>query len=780
MFSLLNSTFDNKGNAIDVDARIAALEAAVAKLHEGDAWTAAQIRKYNELLATFNATSASDYNRTNYDAYAEKVQTAITIFNGGTVKGDDNQPIKLDAAITAANNYYNGTLQNNSLVALRAAIAKADALMADGTATKDDFKVGNTNKYDAAVNVLNAALSRGGTTTNIKTTTAALENLLAEFETSTLEAVIAKATQIENKVNADLASYTTASYKVFTEALSAARIAKDYAASLQPQYQAALETAMANLVETTNLVALVDEKAPQKTDSDYDFSTLTSAQFSALEKALSEAKTKANLLLSLGNATAAQVADAEAALKDALDAFAAYLKPLTADNAKAKADALAAAAKLVEADYTADDWAGLQAVVKALEETNENSKIENAVNALTDKDNGAIAELVSIAENKAQLEKYVAAATDLIAGLNKDSYQVEQVKSALETANTLLEKAATLHKATEKYNGSTFNDKTAAPKSINALKAYVETNAALVKASSDYQNALAAAAALITTDYTEASVKTFNTIVESYEDMDDKNATAANLNNAVKAIEAAYNELVPVAADKTELNALLAQAAALKADDFAAESWAKLEAAVAQGNAAELKSEVAAAVAVLKDALNGLVKIDRSALEVLVEQAKALKADDYTAESYAKVTEALSQAEAAKTQEEVDAAVAALKEAIAGLEKAPVEELPVLKLLNKCPASYKLSLSKEGTNYTHIKTTWDDIDGVKIEYAWYSTNSSIVKASTADIDGNGVACDIVTEGVKAGSAICICVVKATLPDGTTATAAHAMTIKVVK
>ena len=102
-----------------------------------------------------------------------------------------------------------------------------------------------------------------------------------------------------------------------------------------------------------------------------------------------------------------------------------------------------------------------------------------------------------------------------------------------------------------------------------------------------------------------------------------------------------------------------------------------------------------------------------------------------------------------------------------------VTELPILKLLNKCPASYKLSLSKEGTNYTKIRTSWDEIEGATFKYQWYSTNSSIVKASTKGDT-------IITKGVKKGSATCICLATVTLPDGTTATTAHAMTIKVVK
>ena len=166
-------------------------------------------------------------------------------------------------------------------------------------------------------------------------------------------------------------------------------------------------------------------------------------------------------------------------------------------------------------------------------------------------------------------------------------------------------------------------------------------------------------------------------------------------------------------------------------------------------------------------------EIDTAALKAAIEKAEALDESLYSTSSWAALKLELDEAkeEIAKphTQATVDEALAHLNAAIDGLEMV----LPILKLNNSCPASYKLSLSKEGTNKTKIKTSWDNIAGVKISYQWYSTNSSVVKASTKGST-------IITKGVKKGSATCICLAKATLPDGTTATTAHAMTIKVVK
>lgn len=68
-------------------------------------------------------------------------------------------------------------------------------------------------------------------------------------------------------------------------------------------------------------------------------------------------------------------------------------------------------------------------------------------------------------------------------------------------------------------------------------------------------------------------------------------------------------------------------------------------------------------------------------LNEILEQAKALDSEDWTEESYADLAEAIAAAEALgedATQEEVDAAAAALEEAIAALEERPVT--PVEKL----------------------------------------------------------------------------------------------------
>ena len=75
-------------------------------------------------------------------------------------------------------------------------------------------------------------------------------------------------------------------------------------------------------------------------------------------------------------------------------------------------------------------------------------------------------------------------------------------------------------------------------------------------------------------------------------------------------------------------------------------------------------------------------EIDTAALEAAIEAAKAVEADKYTEESIAALNEALAAAEAVlakedKTQEEVDAAAAALNAAIEALVEKPAEPEPL-------------------------------------------------------------------------------------------------------
>ena len=129
--------------------------------------------------------------------------------------------------------------------------------------------------------------------------------------------------------------------------------------------------------------------------------------------------------------------------------------------------------------------------------------------------------------------------------------------------------------------------------------------------------------------------------------------------------------------NRDELEGAINDAKALIKTDYTAESYSKLAEALkeAEGVFADkdaTQEQVNAQVEKIKAAVEGL-EVDSAELAKAIEEAKALTKIDYTAASYAELTEVLAKAEevlknkkAAKS--EVDAQTAAVKAAVAGLE----------------------------------------------------------------------------------------------------------------
>ena len=141
-------------------------------------------------------------------------------------------------------------------------------------------------------------------------------------------------------------------------------------------------------------------------------------------------------------------------------------------------------------------------------------------------------------------------------------------------------------------------------------------------------------------------------------------------------------------ADKTALNAAIAAAEALNENDYTDESWADLQAALAAARSAAgaedvSQDDVDAATAAVTEAMEALKRkpaaetADKTALNAAIAAAEALNENDYTDESWADLQAALAAARSAAgaedvSQDDVDAATAALAEAMIALEKKPV------------------------------------------------------------------------------------------------------------
>ena len=159
----------------------------------------------------------------------------------------------------------------------------------------------------------------------------------------------------------------------------------------------------------------------------------------------------------------------------------------------------------------------------------------------------------------------------------------------------------------------------------------------------------------------------------------DKNITMTGSIHDESGAEVALIEKV----DTTGLEAALATAKGLYKDNYTAYSFKAVEKAMKTAeevlaNPDATQSDVDAAEAALVKAMDNLVfKIlkDTSALTKAIKKAKALDENKYTAESYAVVQEALTEAQAVladkkSTQQDVDEAAAALNAAMDALVEA--------------------------------------------------------------------------------------------------------------
>ena len=129
---------------------------------------------------------------------------------------------------------------------------------------------------------------------------------------------------------------------------------------------------------------------------------------------------------------------------------------------------------------------------------------------------------------------------------------------------------------------------------------------------------------------------------------------------AAEALQTAIDGLVladDADVDVTALVAVIAEASAIKESDYTADSYGAVAEALkaAQAVLADAEAtqeEVDAATAALRTALEGLVeKADTAALEAAVAEAEALDGSKYTEDSYAAVTAALEAAKAVLSNE---------------------------------------------------------------------------------------------------------------------------------
>ncbi len=334
--------------------------------------------------------------------------------------------------------------------------------------------------------------------------------------------------------------------------------------------------------------------------------------------------------------------------------------------------AIAKAEALNEADYTADSWAAMQEALTAAksvaaDETADQAAIDAAADALT----AAIEALVEVEyPQDAASEAAVQALRNMVEKAEALGSDDAALNAAIEAAQAVLAKETPT--ATEVVTAlldlSEAMQAVDAGESTDALRADVQETIDFITENilTNVDN--------IRPGKVQALV---NAVDAAKAVLADDQATAEELKAANEAMTKAAQELWEIVT-KAELEALIEAANGYLDGDYTAESLEALQAAIDAAQAVAINddattAEVTEAITNLSNAIAGLVNeagVNKSALEYEIELVNEMIAnlDDYVPSSVEGLADKLAAAQqvyddANATQEEVDAATQALREA---------------------------------------------------------------------------------------------------------------------
>ncbi len=589
------------------------------------------------------------------------------------------------------------------------------------------------------------------------------------------------------------ADYTRISWAEMQKALTAAKKVTENADATQKEVDAAalqLNEALRNLeerkaVKKDALGAAIARTANLK-ETDYTISSW---------RVLQDALAKANQAAADEAAAQTEVNEATDALRDALAALnrvdrsglkaaidRAYARkeenyPDKKDEWKAMQDALAAAEEMMKNTDAAqvDVDEATRQLSEALRHLDPEGTInKNALSVVIERANGLKGSDYP-SSSWSQMQEVLAEANQIMESVTATQEDVNEAAVSLRRALNLLEQTridksglkAAIERAGEKketdYPGKadewkTMQDALADARTVeeNADATQIEIDVATRQLSEAIRqldaektvnkNALIAAIArtqdMKETDYTASSWKAFQRALEAANQaVTSDTVTQDEVNAATAALREALEKLSR--ADKSGLNAAIDRANERKEAEYTAESWTVMQEALAAvkkvaENADATQSEIDEATYQLSYALRKLVKktVNKDALLKKYNEAKAIKADGYTAESFASLTKAI--AEAGKvldnetaTQAEADAQVKALEAAVAGLKKAGGsgnKEIKVSQIKITGP-SKKIAAGKK----VQLKAVISPANAANKQVIWKSGNTKI-----ATVDSKGV------------------------------------------
>ena len=218
-------------------------------------------------------------------------------------------------------------------------------------------------------------------------------------------------------------------------------------------------------------------------------------------------------------------------------------------------------------------------------------------------------------------------------------------------------------------------------------------------------------------NYTEASWKALQAAITAAEAVrDDVDATQDDVDAQVTALETAVNGLEEKEPEvnKDELKKAIDAAKAIENKNYTEASWKALQAAITAAEAVRddvdaTQDDVDAQVTALETAVNGLKEkepekpevVNKAELKKTIDAAKAVENKNYTEASWNALQKAIKAAEvvyenADATQDEVDAQVVALKNAVDGLKVNTEKPNP------QKPGTEKPNTNKPNTNKPNV------------------------------------------------------------------------------
>ncbi|MEY8515911.1 LamG-like jellyroll fold domain-containing protein [Lachnospiraceae bacterium 29-84] len=587
----------------------------------------------NELIQEIEAENldAADYTKETFDALTKALDDAKNL-------PDTSSQGEIDAAKAALETARKNLI---SVAGLKAAIADAKKL------NQADYSAASWADFAAALELAEAVAKKS----NAKASeiTAAREHLAAMkdalYQPAKLGALVEQAKGYKKD------GYLYKSWAALQDAIAGAEKALGDETTTADAFRAA-ETALQAAID--GLVATEIPSLAAKIDG-LDASDYTIESWAALQTALREAQD----VLAKEDSSEAEVRAAERALQRAIDSLEKKAKKATFDELNA---VIEEAEKVNTQDYTLVSMTVFQAALRnaqivAANENSSQSEVDSAKEALW-RAKIALVDLRGLREaiaraNALDMEAYTGNSWNvLVTALEEAKEKVELADASQET----IDKAA-----------KALTDAEAA---LAARADATELNR-LIAATDEFRQA----------DYVAGTWADFQLVKERAKaTAADSNATQAQVNEVLRLLEAARDQLVR-RADKTDLNARIAEIqrvvdAAGEEQRYTTATWTAMKAALEE--AKKVAAHVDAVDADAMEALEALdqavamlqIRGDKAALNNYIALAGSLQEQKgrYTKESWARMETALAAAQAVAAdadalQEEINVAAAALKAA---------------------------------------------------------------------------------------------------------------------